>query len=230
MTVSYPKHDYHEYPKTLPRTAFWAQVRRTVGGQPVPEEQIALIREQVTAKLALSTKDVLLDLACGNGALSAGLPFGRLVGVDHSPYLVEVALEHFHEPPRTAFEVDEADHYCSTTPNAAQFTKVLCYGSFSFFSATEAGIVLDTLYRRFPNVSRAFIGNVPDRAKAHEHYAARGAEPDDLDNHETQFGIWWDKRRLTHLAECFGWRATTCTMPAKFYAASYRFDLLLTRS
>jgi SAM-dependent methyltransferase len=229
--LPYPKHDYHDYPKSLPRTAFWAQVRRTVAGKPVPEEQITLIHEQIATKLELRTDDVLLDLACGNGALSARLlsRCGQLVGVDHSAYLVGIALEHFHRPPRTAFLVEEAGNYCRTTPDAAKFTKALCYGSFSYFSVREASVVLEALFGRFGNLSRVLIGNLPDRSRAPEYYASRAIEPDDLDSHETQFGIWWDRLKLSDLARRSGWHATVCTMPANFYAAAYRFDLLLTR-
>jgi len=229
MTTSYQKHDYHEYPKTLPRTAFWAQVRRTVAGRPVPNSQIALIREQIAGRLELSEDDVLLDLACGNGALSSGLPFKRLVGVDHSPYLIEIALEHFHDPSRTSFILDEAGHYCSTARDAAMFTKAMCYGSFSFFSRKEAVGVIGCLHDRFRDVERAFIGNIPDRSKALLCYSSRGTEPDDLDNHETQFGIWWDRDELVEVAESLGWHAQVFVMPPSFYAAAYRFDLLLLR-
>jgi SAM-dependent methyltransferase len=227
--LPYPKHDYHEYPKSLPRDAFWAQVRRTVGGKPVPEGQITLIREQVTAKLDLNAQDILLDLACGNGALSSELTCRRLVGVDHSAYLVDVAHEYFHNPPRSKFVLDGAGHYCATTPDAAEFTKVLCYGSLSFFPASEVADVLASLHERFVNVERVFIGNVPDRSRAAEHYASRSAPPDDLDDHETQYGTWWEREQLATLAASFGWEAEVCTMPPEFYAAAYRFDLLLKR-
>jgi hypothetical protein len=45
-------------------------VRRTVGGKPVDEEQIGLIVGAIRQALACRPADVVLDLACGDGALS----------------------------------------------------------------------------------------------------------------------------------------------------------------
>ena len=69
----YPKSDYFhkEYPKTLDPDDLWGQVRRTVNGKPVSDAQIALIVAAIRDGLQFSKEDVVLDLACGNGALSS---------------------------------------------------------------------------------------------------------------------------------------------------------------
>jgi len=38
----YPKFDYKEYPKTLDPDDVWGQVRRTVNGKPVSEDQASV--------------------------------------------------------------------------------------------------------------------------------------------------------------------------------------------
>lgn len=62
--------DFKEHPKTVAQDDFWAQVKRTVNGQPVSQEQIDMIVARVKSGLILQRGDKLLDLACGNGALS----------------------------------------------------------------------------------------------------------------------------------------------------------------
>ena len=86
--MTHPKHDYKDYPKTVPEEDFWGQVRRTVNGKPVPEEQIKMIVDAILAGLALRPEDNCLDIACGNGYLSSYLfPHCQsLFGVDASPY------------------------------------------------------------------------------------------------------------------------------------------------
>jgi len=78
--------DYEEYPKTLPRDDFWGQVRRTIYGRRVTEEELAVIIAAVMNGLELAPDDNLLDLMCGNGALTARL-FGSCVDVEDNPII-----------------------------------------------------------------------------------------------------------------------------------------------
>ena len=56
-----------------------------------------LIVNAVVTGLSLAPTDVVLDLACGNGALSSYLfdKCAGLVGIDISPYLIEDRSEGF---------------------------------------------------------------------------------------------------------------------------------------
>jgi cyclopropane fatty-acyl-phospholipid synthase-like methyltransferase len=69
----FQKYDYIEYPKSLPEDDYWGQVRRTVNGKPVAETQIAMIVNAIQLGLELESSDKILDIACGNGALSSRL-------------------------------------------------------------------------------------------------------------------------------------------------------------
>src|SRR5579875_3735648 len=68
-----PKSDYDAYPRTLPRDDIWGQVRRTINGRRISEAEVQEIVAALRAALALACGDTLLDLACGNGALTARL-------------------------------------------------------------------------------------------------------------------------------------------------------------
>jgi SAM-dependent methyltransferase len=229
--MSFPKSDYKEYPRTLDRADLWGQVRRTVNGKPVSDEQIAMIVRAIRSGLQLSADDSVLDLACGNGALSSYLfdDCAALFGIDSSDYLIEIANSRFVAPGKTMFVVDDAAHYVENAPDAGRFTKALCYGSFSFFSEIDAVRVLRGLNRRFINVSRVFVGNLPDADRAHRFYSPGKNYGPELKDHSAQIGIWRSEAEFDALASMTGWRLEVAVMPAEYYAAHYRFDAILTR-
>lgn len=226
----YPKSDYKEYPKTLDPNDLWGQVRRTVNGKPVSEAQIAMIVAAIRDGLQFSKDDVVLDLACGNGALSSYFfeDCRSLLGVDYSPYLIEIATKRFQIPGKSTFVVDDVAHYIEDERDPGRFTKALCYGSFAYFPEADARHVLRGLRNRFVNVSRLLIGNLPDRDRAHLFYPPGTDYTSELEDHATQIGIWRSRAELSALAADTGWELTATLMPQEFYAAHYRFDALLT--
>lgn len=221
--------DYEIYPRTLAPDDFWGQVRRTVHGVPVGEDQIEMIADAIVSGLALEPSDVVLDLACGNGALSRHLyaHCSGLVGVDLSEYLISVAKANFEMPPRFTYLRDDAAHYASAEPEPLRFTKALCYGSFACFAPETAAAVLTGLRRRFKCLERVFIGNLPDRDLAHMFY--RDGMPDQgvLDDYRKPIGIWRSERQMRELAARSGWRVEFSKMSDGFYAREYRYDAVL---
>ena len=100
---------HKEYPKSCDPGDFFAQVKRTVNGKPVSQEQINIIVNSIVNGLQLKSNDVMFDLGCGNGALSM-LMFSSIKkyhGVDFSEFLVEVAKKNFEMKDFT-FELGEA--------------------------------------------------------------------------------------------------------------------------
>jgi cyclopropane fatty-acyl-phospholipid synthase-like methyltransferase len=197
----------------------------------VSQEQIAMIVQAIRKKLQLRADDIVLDLACGNGALGSYLieDCAIIHGVDWSEYLIEVANSRFALPDRTTFLVDDAAHYIEIEQDPTRFTKVLCYGSFSYFSEADAVKVLMGLSRRFVNVTRVFVGNLPDAARADHFYPTGKDYRQELRDATAPIGIWRSESELRDLASMTGWKLEIAIMPRDFYAAHYRFDALLTR-
>ena len=69
------------------------QVGRTIGGNPEPDEQVEIHVKSVADLLKLNEKDVLLDLCCGNGMVTARFSplCSTVIGVDYSNELIHVA-------------------------------------------------------------------------------------------------------------------------------------------
>lgn len=229
--AQYPTVDYDIHARTCAPDAFWAQVKRTVHGKPVSEEQIALIVEQIKTQLALTPNDVLLDLACGNGALSDRLidSCAGLFGVDISDYLIQVAHEHFSKPSRVDFAACGVVQYLEEEVDPARFTKVLCYGSFMYFSDDDARATLALVNERFNNVETFFIGNLPDRERFKAFYSQRDPAPGELDDPKALIGIWRSRETFAAMADDAGWEMVSAAMPEGFYSTHYRYDAVLRR-
>ncbi len=228
---NYPTVDYDTHARTCAPDAFWAQVKRTVHGKPVPDSQIELIVAEIKRQLALSTQDNLLDLACGNGALSHLLidSCATLAGIDISAYLIDVAKKHFAQAPRVTFIENDVTMYLSTEPAPLRFTKVLCYGSFMYFPDDVAHATLRLIGERFSNVQSIFIGNLPDRDRVSAFYTQRDPMPNELDDPQAQIGIWRTKETFSAMAATAGWRTSFSNMADEFYSTHYRYDALLHR-
>ncbi len=229
--TDYKKFDHDAHARTRPPEDFWGQIRRTVNGQPVSQEQIDLILAAVRNALRLGADDTLLDLACGNGALSSALfdQCHAYLGVDFSEYLITVAKQYFEAPPHFLFLLQSAPEYAVNEPDPTQFTKVLCYGSFSYFPADSAVRLLRDLHERFTGVDTVFIGNLPDKDRATDFYKTAQPNAAELADHASQIGIWRTRDEFAELAATVGWRASFSVMPSAFYASYYRYDVTLQR-
>ena len=190
-----------------------------------------MIVTYIEAGLSLDAGDLVLDLACGNGALSVRL-FGQcagLVGVDSSEYLIGVANEYFARRPSYSFCVAEVGAYVTAETDPLRFTRVLCYGSFPYFSAATAHKVLDALHKRFSNVAVVYIGNSPDKALANRYYPSDTDFAEQIADHTAQIGIWRTEDEMRQLAAQHHWHARFVRLPPDVFNSRYRYDVILTR-
>lgn len=230
MNKPYARFDHNEYAKTRALDDFWGQIRRTVQGKPVSDDQIQMIVAAIRSALEIEPAEALLDIACGNGALSHFLfeSCADYLGVDLSEHLISVAKTNFEALPHYQFTHQGAAEYVRAELRPKRFSKSLCYGSFSYFSEVDAAEVLRTLFEKFSNVQAVFIGNLPDKDRATEFYKRQPA-PEELADCHSQIGIWRTRDEFSELAGAAGWKVKFSTMPAGFYASHYRYDALLSR-
>ncbi len=228
---SYKKFDYNEHAKSRAPDDFWGQIRRTENREQVSEEQINMITAAIRSTLQLNPEDKMLDLACGNGILSHLLfdSIAAYLGVDLSEHLISVAKKNFEELPGYRFMTCGAAEYVREEAHSEQFSRVLCYGSFSYFSAADAAEVLRTLHQKFTNVQRVFIGNLPDKDRAASFYKTKQISAEEMADHASQIGIWRTQSEFAELASDAGWKTKFSIMPPEYYAGYYRYDVLLTR-
>ena len=220
---------YRDHPQTCDPEDFWGQVKRTVNGKPVPQEQIDMIVAAVCEGLELTRDDLLLDLCCGNGALTTCF-FQRCaggLGVDYSDYLIDVARRNFVTRPGEEFHLQDGLEFVRACPRPERFTKGLCYGAFMFFAAGDACELLTVLRRRFPSLARLVIGNLPDKDRMHEFFRTGAYRPGIENDPVSPIGVWYTAREFEKMAQAAGWNAAISRMPPGFYAGHYRFDAVL---
>jgi SAM-dependent methyltransferase len=226
-----PHYLHLEHPKTKAPDDFWGQVSRTVNGEPVAEEDINLIVTTIRSRLGFTLSDIVLDIGCGNGALSRFFfkDISELHGVDFSSYLIRIAKDNFERMPEFSFTEADAVSYVESESNPKRYTKALCYGVFAYFTEHDAEVVLRELAQRFVNVSTLYIGNLPDRDLAHLFYKNDVDYTALLDDPLAAIGIWRSKIQMSELAQKCGWSAEFSVMPEAFYSSHYRYDVKLTR-
>ena len=206
------------------------QIRRTVKGETIPQQQIDMILSAIREGLHLTDGDCLLELACGNGALSHSFAGSckAYLGTDVSEYLIEVAKTNFEKLPNIRFEQNDALDCLRTLQDPEKYNKILCYAAFQYFPDQMIIALFETVRHKFPNMERMFIGNLPDLQRAHLYFNKDMPEHTVLKSNETPIGIWRTQDEFRTLCLAAGWDASFRRMPQTFYAADFRYDVELT--
>ena len=189
-----------------------------------------MIVKAVVKGLDLKPEDTLLDLCCGNGALST-LLFNHCnggIGIDFSEYLISIANKYFAKKSnKEKYLLGDVVAFCENPIESDIFTKAVCYGSFSYIEHERAEKLLCLLINNFKNLKYFYIGNCPDRELLYEfskdHNFLNGTE----DNPASPIGIWRTQETFKSLAQNCGWRVSFRKMPPSFYASHYRYDVIL---
>lgn len=220
------KYDYMQRPQQFDRTDFWRQVRRTINGQPVDEIQIKFIVDQILSVLDLQPTDHLMDIGCGNGALTSYLePYvAKLHGMDHSEYLIEIALEYFSSE-KSTFELKNIENAIGLN-KYKEFNKVLIYGVSSFLSDDTLQKLLTWYFN--DNNRSMMLGNIRDREYASKFYG-RNPSAIELDDISSSMGKWRERTWFENLANEQGIVVSFFKMPNEFYASEYYFDVLFSK-
>lgn len=219
---------FDAYARAAEPDDYWRQVRRTVGGMPVDEAQLTMLVDAAVDELDLRPEDVLLDLCCGNGALTDRL-FRRCaggLGVDFSAELIAVARARFERLPKRAYVVNDVEAFL-TESEGGGFTKAICNFSFQYLSTESALRCLELIRTRFSRVSLAFVSDLPDLDRLRAFFRP-GDYVDGIENdHEAPLGMWRTAGTFVALANAAGWQCEIRRMPAAYHAAHYRYNALL---
>ncbi|BBO73751.1 hypothetical protein DSCW_11680 [Desulfosarcina widdelii] len=223
------KFNYKIHPEKCAPDDFWGQVRRTVNGAPVSPDQIDMIVKAISKGLKICGSDVVLDLCCGNGALSTYI-FSKCrsgLGVDYSPPLIGVANQNFKKPGHEFLIVKDVVEYVAEEHSPERFNKALCYGAFQYLRRESAYELLLKLHDTFSSLERLFVGNLPDKDEMPRFYENRRYTAGIENDHSSDIGLWRTKSEFSLLARQTGWSVEFSSMPREFYAAYYRYDAIL---
>lgn len=231
MTKTYTEFSYDQHARKCQPDDFWRQTKRTINGNPVSSDQIQLIVKAIKTGLALNKNDVVLELACGNGALSKYLfeSCKGYLGTDISKYLISVAKENFERAPQYQFHQVPALEQILKESKPEKYTKLLCYAGLQYFSDTDIRSILNIIGERFLNLDTIFLGSIPDMARYQNFYKDRVPTKAELKDSNTAVGIWRGEEELKSLVDSNTWEIEFFKMPEEFYASNYRFDVRLSK-
>jgi cyclopropane fatty-acyl-phospholipid synthase-like methyltransferase len=205
------------------------QVGKTVNGVPITEEQFAVLVEDVRQKLELSPTDAVLDLCCGNGALTFELSKSceRITGIDFSAPLLEVASSHFtaHGVSYILCDVCHFPAELKKTP----FSKICLYEGLQHLRIKQVRdlmVQIDNLPGPKPLI---LFGSVPDADRIWAFYDTpeRRADYEERKLKGTEaIGHWWERQLLSELMIQHGYETTFLLQHPAMHGAHYRMDVL----
>lgn len=224
----FSRYDYEERAAKQDPNDYWGQVRRTINGKPVGEDQIRLIYDAIKQGLDLEHRDKFIDVGCGNGALTYRFSdnVSKILGIDRSEYLISVARESF-QASNIEFKTGDALSALKSVKCIDEYTKVLLYGVFSFFD-DELALSFFKYITNKTNIKKIFIGNVRDRSLAEKFYK-RAVSTSELDNNKSSMGIWRSRDYFIEICDQLNWNVEFSKMPKEFYANEYYYDVCMYR-
>ncbi len=208
------------------------QVGRVSRKKKIDTATLRLIAQDIQEKLALSEKEKVLDVCCGNGMLTVLIaPHCKSVtGLDFSPTLIQTARLH-HLLPNTKYLNGDACHLSSILPE--KYDKILLYFSFQYFDTYKKGKkVIGEMLKVLEPEGVILIGDVPDYALYGNHYRTI---PEKMRFHyeyltgKNQIGKFWKEKELLKIAEELELTAERLTQPETLPYSHYRRDYLLKR-
>jgi len=219
------KFDYIERPKQFDDNQIWEQVRRTIDGKPINNDQLQLIFTQILTAFSRSPKKSLLDLGCGNGALTKEVDnaFETTLGIDISDHLINIANKYFSSENRKFLAKDIRKFTKYTLSN--HYSHCLLYGVSSFLNDMELEILIHQLIGK--GLKNIFIGNVRNIEKAEKFYKKK-ISFDELKDFGSSMGAWRNKEYFQNIIRKFSnFSLDFLQMPNTFYASEYYFDVVI---
>ena len=229
----YSSFDHDAFARSKDEQDFWGQIRRTVNGQSVTEDQILIIKNAIEAAMPRFNRNGLLDIGCGNGALTYTLKdkFKYIHAIDPSEYLISIGRKYFAESSNINFFCGGTVDFLFELEDRSKksINMILFYGSMSYISTSELSKILEFASLNLPNNEVIYFGNVPDIEKF-SLFFSNFMPPDlDLQDHHSAIGKWWSKEELSYFCGKYGFKVDIIRMNQDFYGHQIRFDAKLTR-
>jgi len=208
------------------------QVLRTIDGEPTSREDVA-VAEGVVEALGLRPDEVLVDLCCGNGLITALLArrCRRVLALDYSQPLIDIARAGYAAPNLTyvcaAAEALSDEMLGDELADAASMVSAL-----QFFDEHRLGAMVQSVLRLARPRFRLVLTDIPDARRRDEFYDTpekRAAHQRRLADGSELLQHWWTPEELADLAAHQGLTARVVRRDPRLTDNHFRFDLLMER-
>ena len=198
-----------------------------------------VIAHDIIDKVHFEPEDVVLDVCCGNAALTKRIAphCKKIYGVDFSETLLKTAEQTMMEEQVMNMELHRADALQIDEMFAPDsFDKSYCYFSFQYFNLHNRMQLLEKLSRVTKRKGWIFIGDIPDRTRMWNFYESKGKFYREKLSHllkfkegECDLGWWVDPKEIILWCERNKLSASIMSQE-NLPHAHYRFDVLIRNS
>lgn len=227
------KEFWQDYPVRNNNLDPFQQVGKTVNGTAISSEQYERLLNDILANLKLSSKDLLLDLCCGNGLITSSLSQSvqKTVGMDFSAPLIQNANQN-HCSDNVEYILGDVKDLAEYEAKFEQkFDKVLCYEALAFFDEDDLRGLLLNLKKIIAPDATVLIASVLDKDCKSNFYNTWSRKIKGiilkLKRADPGLGKWWDMKKFKSIAASSGYTCTVMNQNSFLHTAHYRKDIVL---
>lgn len=224
---------WNEFPVKFGETDFLKQVEKTVGGKPISPVQFETIISDIHKTLETQMDDIVLDLCCGNGVITAIMSKACkfIVGVDYSEPLIKIAQKYNKPENASYFQMSVLDLNANNLLNKS-FTKIYMYEALQHFNEDGFPKILALINEISSPSSIIFIGSIPNIDKLWDFYDTDERRKDYLERkskNQEAIGTWWNQKYIVDTCLQNGFECEILSQSQVLHTAHYRFDIRLTK-
>lgn len=224
---------WNEFPVKFMETDFLKQVEKTVGGKPISPVQFEAIISDIHNALGTQKDDVVLDICCGNGVITAIMSKAckSIVGVDYSEPLIKIAQKYNKPENASYFQRSVLELDSKKLPNTP-FTKIYMYEALQHFNEDDFPKILNLIKEVADPNMVIFIGSIPDVDKLWDFYDTDERRKDYMirkSKNQEAIGTWWKQKHIVDMSLQNGFECEILLQSQVLHTAHYRFDVRLTR-
>ncbi len=228
--MDWKKH-YTELPDKFEETEFLQQVGKTISGQPITQAQFSAQLADIDSALKVNENDVVLDMCCGNGIITAQISkaCNSIVGVDFSESLISIAKKYNslnNEKYYCMSALDSEIKNISTKP----FTKIYMYEALQHFEEADLQKLLFLIRDIATSDAIIFFGGIPDNDRIWYFYDTEERRQDywrRKSEGREAIGTWWNRNYITDVCRLCRFDNVFLDQNPVLYSAHYRFDVQL---
>jgi len=215
-------------------TEYLKQVGHTIAGKPYSKDIFNALVMNIRDSLSLHQHDVVLDLCCGNGVITAQLsPHCKsITGLDFSIPLIDIANQ-VHKPANTFyFRQDVLELKEIKSPEDGLFNKILMYGALQHFQKQDLEPLLVKVFKLSAIETRMLIGGIPDIRRRNQFLDSFGRKLQFAIRKllgRDQIGAWWNPDDLKNICSRQDLNCVIVDTPQGRPGSHYRFDAIISR-